>query len=563
MEVTMKYSSLLLTMIFIFCILAVKADKEIKADLVFKNGKVLKLDDKMGIAEAVAVKGGKVIGVGSSIDINKYIGEETKVFNLEGRLLMPAFVESHAHFYSLGKSLFQLNLVGTESAEEIAMMVKKAADEVPAGQWVLGRGWDQNDWKVKKFPDHVILDKASPENPVILRRIDGHAAWVNGAALQIAEITKDTKDPEGGEILRDAGGNPTGVLIDNAINLVSKLVEKPSPEEKKRYLLSAQVHCFKYGITTFHDMGISTEMLQFLKGLYKEGELKIRLYEMISVENADWKKEAEKGPQIGLFDNRLTVRGVKAFVDGALGSRGALLFEPYSDRPGATGLQVISDEKLVEIAKACKKHNMQLSIHAIGDKGNHKVLDIYEKTIGQDREGKYRWRIEHAQILDPKDIKRFGELGVVPSMQPTHCTSDMPWAGDRLGSERLNGAYAWKSLLDAGVEYIPGGSDAPVESVNPLYGIYAAVTRKDQKGHPGNGWFPGQCLKRKQAIKMFTSWGAWVGFEEDIKGKIEQGYLADFIILDRDITEIPEEKILETKVLKTFLGGEEVYSATK
>jgi len=559
----MKYSSLMIIMMLIFSISAVKADKGAEADLVLKNAKVLTMDDKSGLAGAVAVKENRIVAVGSNEDIKKYIGDKTQVLDLGGRLLMPSFVESHAHFYSLGRSLHQLDLVGTESAEEIAAMVKKAAGEIPDGQWIMGRGWDQNDWEVQDFPDHKMLDEAAPNNPVMLNRICGHAMWVNGEALKLAKITKSTKDPGGGEILRDKNGNPTGVLIDNAMGLVSRLVEEPSPEEMKRYLVSAEEHCFKYGVTTLHDMGSSTEMLDFLKNLYKNNDLKIRLYEMISVDDEDWKEEAAKGPQVGLFGNRLTIRGVKAFVDGALGSRGALLFESYSDRPEIKGLQLTSDKKLLNIAKTAKKYNLQLSIHAIGDKGNQKILDLYEKVIGADKDHKYRWRIEHAQVVAPNDFKRFAELGVVPSMQPTHCTSDMPWADERLGEERVKGAYAWKSMLDAGVEFIPGGSDAPVEYVNPLYGIYAAVTRKDRTGHPENGWAPDQCLSRMVAIKLFTSWGAWAGFEEDIKGKIKPNYLADLIVLDRDITEIPAKEILETKVLRTFVGGEEVYTASE
>jgi predicted amidohydrolase YtcJ len=551
---------LLLAAIFInsaFAFLSVAAEGA--ADNVFLNGKVLTMDESGSISESVAVKDGVIIFVGKNCDAEKFIGSGTKVIDLKGRLLMPGFIESHGHFYSTGQSLNILDLVGTASAEEIAGLVRDRAGSLPEGQWIIGRGWDQNDWAITEFPDHSILDIAAPKNPVLLRRVDGHAVWVNGLVLMMAGITEKTKNPDGGEILHDNSGRPTGILIDNAINLINGIVTTPNTEEIINDLVTAEKHCLSLGITSFHDMGISPGKIGILKKLYSERILRIRLYEYIGSDESGWKSESAKGPQIDLFNKRLTIRGVKAFIDGALGSRGALLSAPYSDRPDTRGLQVISDEELTKVAEYCKEQDLQLAVHAIGDLGNHKVLDVYEKVIGKDSTGKRRWRIEHAQILAKDDIPRFKKYGVVPSMQPVHCTSDMPWATDRIGEQRIAGAYAWRSLLDTGA-IIPGGSDTPVEDANPILGIYAAVTRQDIKGNPPGGWHPEQRVSRDEAIKMFTSWGAWAAFEENYKGSIKPGYIADLIVLDRDISNCAPEDIPVAKVVMTFLNGELVYS---
>lgn len=529
------------------------------ADLILVNGKVVTMDDSGSILEAVVVKNGVIIFTGTTSEAKKYSGDGTKVIDLEGRLLIPGFIESHGHFYGTGRSLNILDLVGTSSPEEIAELVRKKAAQLPEGKWISGRGWDQNDWKEKEFPTTVLLDNAAPKNPVILNRVDGHAVWVNKAALTLAGITDETADPAGGEILRDESGHPTGILVDNAINFINKVLPYQDENEIIDYLITAERHCFKFGVTSFHDMGISQEILSIVKKLYADGRLKIRLYEMLESGLPGWENEAKLGPQVNLFNGHLTIRGVKAYIDGALGSRGALLLEPYSDRQDTSGLQVTKDEELNRIAEQCKKYGLQFAVHAIGDLGNRKVLDIYEKIIGKDEKGERRWRIEHAQIVDPVDIPRFGNLGVIPSMQPVHCTSDMPWAPVRLGEKRLAGAYAWRSLLNAG-SIIPGGSDTPVEHTNPLLGIYAAITRQDIIGYPPSGWQPEQRLKIYEALKMFTVWGAWTAFEEGYKGAVKPGYVADLIVLDRDILQISSSEIPGTKVVMTFLAGELVYS---
>ncbi len=552
----MKNVSIMILLIFITGGITLNAENRQSADLILQNGKI-----KTMCAEAegtaLAIKDGKIIAVGTDKEISSYAGRDTKMVNLEGKFVMPGFIESHAHFYSLGQSLLQLNLVGTSSAEQIAEMVGNEAAKLPDGQWIMGRGWDQNDWPVKKFPDAAVLDKASPENPVYLRRIDGHAVWVNSAALKLAGITSETEDPEGGEIIRGINGEPTGILVDNAIGLVSRLLKNPDKSEIERALLKSQEHCFELGITSFHDMGISGEMINLLKELYSKDELKIRLFEYISLEDDDWQDVAGDGPQVGLYNGRLTVGGIKAFADGALGSRGALMFENYSDRE-TKGLLVTSEDRLAEIAKFAKEKGYQMAVHAIGDRANHVVLNAYERNLGKNPDNDRRWRIEHAQILHKDDIPRFKELGVVPSMQPTHCTSDMPWAPARVGDERIKGAYIWKTLIKSGVK-IPGGSDAPVEHVNPLFGIYSAVTRQDQQGNPEKGWNPSEKVTMEEALKMFTTWGAWAGFEEELKGRIKPGYYADIIVLDKDLTDIQPLEIPEAKVLMTILAGDIVY----
>ncbi|MBN2135033.1 MAG: amidohydrolase [Acidobacteria bacterium] len=551
--------SLILIFIALFASINLSADG--KADYAFLNGKILTMDEPL-YAQAVAIQGSKILAVGTNEQILDFISDSTKVIDLKGALLMPGFIESHAHFLSLGKSLCQVDLVGTESPDEILVKIKAAADQSQKGQWILGRGWDQNDWEKKEFPTASMLDKAAPDNPVYLSRVCGHAVWVNSAAMKLASIDKNTPNVKGGEIIKDDSGEPIGIFLDNAIGLFAKVMENPRENEVKEYFQKADKHCLKYGITTFHDMMISIPELNVLEKLYKAELLNIRIYEYLSTESGDISNALKQGPRIGLYNDHLTVRGVKAFIDGALGSRGALLFEPYSDKPSTSGLQVTPDNLFKKIADNCKKYGFQLVTHAIGDKGNHIVLNHYENTIGADKEGKYRWRIEHAQILAPEDIPRFIQLGIIPSMQPTHCTSDMPWAPERLGAERIKGAYVWKTLINLGA-VIPGGSDAPVEDVNPIEGIYAAVTRQDKKGNPAEGWNPKERVTRMEALKMFTVWGAYGAFEEDRKGKIKPGFLADVIVLDKDITEIQAPDILKTKVMMTMVGGKIVYQADK
>ena len=528
------------------------------ADILLYNGKVYTVDADFSMAEAVAVRGGRIIAVGKTSDLlDRFEAQES--VDLQGKPLYPGFIDAHAHFLSLGLSLLMLDIVGTSSSEQVASMVRDRVRGWKPGRWVRGRGWDQNDWSVKEFPTREILDAVAPDNPVYLWRIDGHAVWVNRTVLDLAGVTKETRDPEGGRIVRDARGNPTGIFIDNAIDLLIPVIPEYTTDELlEAGKLAAQV-CSKYGLTSLQDMGSNLREIAVLKELVAEGDFPVRLY--VAVEGSDtasWNYYLQHGREIGLAGNKLTVRTLKLYADGALGSRGAALIEPYSDDPGNRGLTRTSEAQLLRGCSDALRNGFQVSIHAIGDRANHIVLNVYEKVLKEGPRKDPRFRVEHAQVLDPADIPRFHELGVLPSMQPTHCTSDMYWAVDRLGKERTKGAYAWRSLMDTGV-IILGGSDFPVESPNPLWGIYAAVTRQDRSGWPDGGWYPAQRLTFEEAIRSFTSWAAYGAFEEKLKGSIEPGKLADLVVLSKDIGAIPPKEILTAEVLMTMLGGTWVY----
>jgi len=551
------------------------------ADTLYINGLIYTMDDENSVAEAVAVRGERFIGVGSRIELEKRV-KAKRVVDLEGRAVFPGFIDAHGHVTSLGIARMTVDLVGAVSEAEAVERVRRRVKETVPGTWIRGRGWDQNDWPSKRFPHHSLLDRVAPENPAYLIRIDGHAAWLNKAALEAAGITRKTVDPPGGKILRDGSGEPTGVLIDNAKDLVTSILPPPSPQEQEEALQRAIDECLRYGITGVHDMGADMEELELYRRFADEGRLRMRIYAAIGGIGETWDRFREIGPVIGYADDRLTVRALKLYIDGALGSRGAALIEPYSDDPDNRGLTVIAEEDLQNAISQALQAGFQVCTHAIGDRGNNIVLNAYERELKEFPQTDHRLRVEHAQILSPDDIPRFKELGVVPSMQETHCTSDMYWAEARIGSERVKGAYAWRSLRETGV-VIPGGSDFPVEHPNPLYGIYAGVTRQDHAGIPRNaeevrrafqlsaagiadpsvfegGWYSAQKLTREEAIRSFTSWAAWAGFEERNKGSIESGKLADFIVLSSDIMTVPAQEILRTEVVKTIVGGREEYS---
>jgi len=531
-----------------------------QADMVLLNGNVITMNPKKPSVEAIAIIGDKIIKVGSNKDVKKLIGPQTKVINLKGKTVAPGFIDAHLHFISLGNTKKVLNLVGTTSKEEIVQIVANKISEEGEGKWIFGRGWDQNDWPIKEFPTRWDLDPVSPKNPVILTRIDGHALWVNSLALEKAGVTKETPDPEGGKIIRDPEtGEPTGILIDEAMSLVEKIVPSSTYEERKEMAILASEECSSLGLTTVHDAGVDLETIKIYKELINENKLTVRLYVMLRWPGNAVNTYLEKGPEIGYGNNYLTIRSIKMFADGALGSRGAALFEPYSDDPTNTGLITFDPDKAFEIMKKALEKGFQVCVHAIGDRANRLVLDLFEKAFKSVPQVKdHRFRIEHAQVLTEEDILRFAKLKVIPSMQPTHATSDMYWAEDRLGPERVKWAYAWKSLLNTGVR-IAGGSDAPVESANPLWGIYAACTRQDHKGWPEGGWHPDQKVSRYEALKMFTIDAAYAGFEEKIKGSIEEGKLADIVVLSKDILNIPAKEILDTRVEMTIVGGKIVY----
>jgi len=475
-----------------------------------------------------------------------------QIVDLHGGYLYPGFSDAHLHLLGLGQSMEILDLVGTGTPDEIIALVRQKARQASNGAWIRGRGWDQNDWPEIRLPDRSLLDNAAPDNPVLLSRIDGHAIWVNSAALDRAGITRNTPDPTGGKIYRDRAGDPTGILLDNATDLVFRIIPEESRSTKKRQLKKAVAYLNSLGITSIHDAGTSRETLAILGDMEREGELTLRVYAMLNDDPEDYEPFLLNGPTVN--DPRITVRAVKLYLDGALGSRGAALLEPYSDDPGNTGLLVSDSATVAEKVRRFNAAGFQVNIHCIGDRANRMALDIFEWAGVRNR----RNRIEHAQIIAPDDIPRFFDLGVIPSMQTTHCTSDMYWADERLGSGRLNEAYPWQALLSTG-SIIPGGSDAPVETPNPLWEFYAAVTRQDREDWPSGGWQSQERMTPEQALNSLTLWPAYAAFQEDQSGKIAPGYHADFTVLSRDLLQSTPHQILDTAVLYTIMNGEVVY----
>jgi len=564
-----------------------------QADMLILNAKVYTVDAQNSTAEAIAIQGNKIAAVGTTEELRRRYTSEN-IFDAEGKTVVPGFIDSHGHVSALGSSLTELNLVGTTSVEQIAEMVAKKAAVAAPGQWIRGRGWDQNLWpsrtKERPFPNASMLDKSSPNNPVVLFRVDGHAVWLNSRALSIVEGASRSgsmlADTEGGKIIRDPGGKPTGIFIDNAVGVVMKYVPAYSNEEIQHSISLALHECLTFGLTSVQDMWVDEEDYSAYNILLKNDELPIRVYAAIGGDGDLWQKFLMSGPLIDSRRHLFTVRAIKMYVDGALGSRGAALIEPYNDDPGNRGLTVNSFEEIRMVTSEALAHGFQVCTHAIGDRGNNIVLNAYEQAMQQNprRARDARLRIEHAQVLDPADIPRFKKLGVIPSMQPTHCTSDMEWAEARLGSARIRGAYAWRSLLDDG-NIIPGGSDFPVESPNPLLGIYAAITRQDLNGIPHSaddvahlfqlssegirdssvftdGWYASQRMTRVEALRAFTIWGAYAEFGENEKGSIEKGKLADIVVLSKDIMTIPPIEIPSASVVATIVGGKIKYSAS-
>ncbi|MGQ9618442.1 MAG: amidohydrolase [Candidatus Aminicenantia bacterium] len=529
-----------------------------KADIVFLNGTIYTLDEKNPIAEALAIKGEKIILVGSNKKVKEKIREGTVVYDLHGKTVIPGFIDAHVHFYSYGASLKELNFVGTKSVNEILEIVKKSIFEYRPGEWITGHGWDHEDWDKKEFPTYKEISEITPDNPVYFTRVDGHAGWANKKAMEIASITKETPDPPGGKIIRDEKGEPTGIFIDSAQNLIEKNIPERSTEWKKDAILRAQDSCLKLGLTEVHEAGTPEDILSIYRELIREGKLKIRIYAMLSG-TKHFEKYINRAPIIGEGNGKLTVRALKLFMDGALGSRGAALFEPYNDDPENRGLLLMDEEKLYQITKLALNSGYQVCVHAIGDKANFLTLNAFERAIKETGVKDHRLRIEHAQVLRVEDLDRFAELGVIPSMQPTHATSDMYWAEKRLGPERVKGAYAWKSLMKKGLK-IAGGSDFPVENPNPIWGFFAAVTRYDHNRWPEGGWHPEERMTREEALKCFSINAAYSAFEEKVKGTLEPGKIADIVVLSKDIMTVPEMEILKTEVLMTIIGGEIVYS---
>ncbi|RZK41458.1 MAG: amidohydrolase [Pedobacter sp.] len=535
--------------IFVLSILLLSGCSREKADLIIYNAKIYTVNDKFEMAEAIAVKDGKIIAVGTSDDIRKQF-KSTEEVDIKGKAVYPGFIDAHAHFAGYGQSLQSADLRETESWEEVLQRLTEFAKTHPKG-WLIGRGWDQNDWPDQQFPTKEKLDQLFPDRPVLLERIDGHAAIVNQKAFDEAGITKAFA-LTGGDIV-DKNGKLTGLLIDNAVGLVQNRIPPPTAEQTEKLLLEAEKSCFSYGLTTIDDCGLDFEAVDFIEKMQAEKKLKMRLYVMLSDNEKNFDYLFKRG---AIKTDRLNVRAFKVYADGALGSRGACLLHAYSDMPKKKGFLLSEVKHFEEVAKKINDHNFQMCTHAIGDSANRTVLKIYNEVLGAKNDK--RWRIEHAQVVAQKDFDLFGSASVIPSVQPTHATSDMYWASDRLGNERVKGAYAYKQLLNQN-GWIPLGTDFPVEQVNPMYTFYAATARKDAKNYPTGGYQMENALTPEQALRGMTIWAAKANFEEKEKGSIEIGKFADFIVLEHDIMKASADQILKNRVLKTYLNGEKVY----
>lgn len=522
------------------------------ADLVIVDAKVYTVDAATPTASAIAVKGDRILAVGD--DVSKHVGRATRRIVANGATVVPGFIDSHGHMEGFGESLEILDLRHTRSVDEVLNLVREVATARPEGTWIRGRSWDQTRWPRKQFPTAGQLSSVSANHPVYLTRVDGHAGWANLKALELAGVTASSPDPPGGKILRTASGNPSGVLIDRAQNLVRRKIPPVTPGQTRERLARAAAECARLGLTTVHDAGIGGQELAAYRELIAEDRLPVRVYAMIGGEGSLWEKYLRRGPEIG---DRITVRSIKLVADGALGSRGAALKQPYSDESGNNGLLILQQADIERVAKAALERGFQVNTHAIGDLANRTVLDAYGAALGGTNDA--RFRIEHSQVVSPEDFALFDNYSVIASMQATHATNDMRWAERRLGPKRVRGAYQWRRFLSLGVP-VPNGSDFPVESANPLWGFYAAVTRQDHDGWPEGGWMPDQRMTREEALKSWTLTGAYAAFEEKKKGSIVPGKLADFVMLSRDIMKVPANEILKTRVLMTVLGGEVVYS---
>ena len=537
---------------------AARAQNPARAELVVINATVYTADESKPKAEALAVQGGRVTYVGTRAGAMALASTATRVIDAMGHTVVPGLVDAHAHLSGLGRAMQIVDLRGSKTYREVIDRVVTRAATTPKGAWVLGRGWDQNEWPGKQFPTHDSLTRAVPDHPVQLERVDGHAMLVNATVMELTGVTAGTKDPAGGRIERDAKGNPTGVFVDRATDLVTRVVPDPAPAQWRAMILAAIAEANRWGLTGVHDAGAGPETIARYEQLAREGKYNLRNYVMIS-DGAGLDSLLKVGPRSALFDGRLWIRSVKVYADGAMGSRGAALLAPYSDDAKNRGLLISSLDTIRSIAVRALHAGFQVSTHAIGDRGNRVTLDAYEQALAQVPGKDHRFRIEHAQNIDAADIPRFAKLHVIPSMQASHQTSDMYWVKDRLGSARLGGAYAWRSLLKTGV-IVPNGSDFPVEQVNPLISFHSAVTRQDAKNWPAGGWQPQERMTRGEALKAMTIWPAKAAFQEAELGSLTVGKRADFVILDQDIMTVAPEKILDTHVIGTFLGGVQVYA---
>ncbi len=527
-------------------------------DLIVTNARIYTVDQNRPVVDAMAIRDGRIVATGPSRLIGAMKGASTQVIDLEGRTVIPGMIDAHVHLVGLGQGLRTVDLRGSTSYGDVIARVVERARSTPPGQWILGRAWDQNDWADTRFPTHEQLSAAVPNHPVFLTRVDGHAALANAAAMKAAGLTAASKDPFGGQILRDARNAPTGVLIDRAMGLVAGSIPPMSAGELREAVVAATREMNRWGLTSVHDAGVGRNAIDAFEEVARAGDFSVRNYVMVANDDSTIAHYLRRGPQRGLYDGRLWIQAIKISADGALGSRGAALLEPYSDDPKTSGLSLIPPGRVKQVSLQALEKGFQVNVHAIGDRANRIVLDEFEQALRERPSADHRFRVEHAQIIHPDDIPRFAQLGVIPSMQASHQTSDMYWAGNRLGQQRLLGAYAWRSLLNSGV-IIPNGSDLPVEKTNPLISFHASIARQDENNWPAGGWFPEQRMTREEALKSMTIWAAWSAFMEQEVGSLEPGKYADFVVLDQDIMQVPAELVLRTNVLSTWLGGKAVY----
>ncbi|MAM20203.1 MAG: amidohydrolase [Gramella sp.] len=536
--------------ILLLSFLLVSCNSKEKADLLVYNAKVYTVDSSFSKQEAFVVKDGKFLAVGTSEDLKEQYDSDS-TYDAGGKSIFPGLIDAHAHFYNFGLQQRRVDLTGTSSFAEVVTKIVRFQNKYQL-DYITGRGWDQNDWEIKEFPVKDTLDQLFPDTPVAISRIDGHAILANQAALDLAGITTETAF-EGGDI-EQKEGKLTGILIDNPMELIEKSQKAPDFSERKTALLAAEKICFSYGLTTVDDAGLDRQVIETIDSLQKTGELKMRVYAMVANTPQNLDYYLDRAPY---KTSRLNVRSVKFYGDGALGSRGAALKEEYSDRHGHFGALLSSVSEFKKIAERVAKSEFQMNTHAIGDSANYLVLKAYDSLLKDSPDR--RWRVEHSQVIDSADFHYFSK-NIIPSVQPTHATSDMYWAEDRLGEKRIKGAYAYKKLLDqAGLVAL--GTDFPVEKVSPFLTFYAAVARQDTQQFPENGFMPEEALSREETLKGMTIWAAFSNFEENEKGSIEPGKLADFVILDRDIMEIAIDSVAQTQVVRTYLNGEKVYGS--
>jgi len=538
--------------------------KDISPDLLLINGNIYTVDQKKPHVQAIAIKDSRITAIGNSDRLKKMADTGTKVIDLKGKTAIPGFIEGHGHFTGLGYSLIRLNFLNTKNWQEVLDMVAEKVKTAKPGEWIEGRGWHQEKWDKQPdqvadgYPTHQALSKLSPNNPIILRHASGHSAFANQKAMALAGITKESASPTGGRIIKDQSGNPSGVFEENAMDALYEALgeyrKTLTEEEKAAELLEAiemaEQECLENGITSFQDAGSSFEEINAFRKLAETDELDLRLWVMIRRPYEETKSAIKGFPWINVRNNHLTVRAIKTQVDGALGAHGAWLLKPYADKPGFFGQNTTTVEEVANMAALCKEHNLQLCVHAIGDRANREVLDIMEKAQKDNRD--LRWRIEHAQHVNESDIPRFGELGVIASMQGIHCTSDAPFVEKRLGKHRAGKeSYAWRTFIDSGAK-LANGTDAPVEDVSPIKSYYASVTRKREDGM---AFFPEQKMTRKEGLASYTINNAYAGFEDTQKGSISVGKLGDITVLSQDILTVPDEQLLATEVLYTIVGG--------